>query len=129
MQLLYQLDLAPQDDIDAVLEAWQVEHNLVLSEYPKTLIHSVMAERDAIDAQLGDVLEGWTVDRLGAVERAIGRIAMCELLAGSVPAEVAVDEAVELAKRYASPEAAKLLNGALGTWLRNARATEGTSDE
>ena len=51
-----------------------------------------------------------------------------ELLAASVPAEVAIDEAVELAKRYASPEAAKLVNGALGAWLRASRAGQQTGE-
>ena len=62
--------------------------------------------------------------QLGAVERAVLRIAMWELVTGEVPPPVAIDEAVELAKRYATPEAAKLVNGVLAGWLRE----HGTQD-
>ncbi len=56
----------------------------------------------------------WTADRLGAVERSALRVAICELDRGEVPVEVAIDEAVTFAKRYASDEAGKLVNGILG---------------
>ena len=59
-------------------------------------------------------LEGWTADRLGVVERSVLRVAIRELDRGEVPAEVAINEAVAFAKRYASDEAAKLVNGILG---------------
>ena len=56
----------------------------------------------------------WTADRLGAVERNVLRVAIEELDDGEVPAEVVLDEAVTLAKRYASDEAGRLVNGILG---------------
>jgi N utilization substance protein B len=52
------------------------------------------------------------------LERNILRLGIGELLAGDVPAAVAIDEAVSLAKRYASPEAATLVNGILGRVAR-----------
>ena len=66
--------------------------------------------------------EGWTADRLGALERNVLRIAIYELDDGDVPLEVAIDEAVALAKRYASEDAAKLVNGILGRIAREAAA-------
>jgi N utilization substance protein B len=51
-------------------------------------------------------------------------MALCELDRGDVPVEVAIDEAVRLAKRFASPDAARLVNGILG---RIARETKGAS--
>ena len=56
----------------------------------------------------------WTADRLGALERNILRMAILELDRGEVPPEVAIDEAVTLAKRYASEDAGRLVNGILG---------------
>ena len=64
--------------------------------------------------------EEWTADRLGAVERTVLRIAVHELDSGSVPREVAIDEAMRLAKRYATDDAAKLVNGILGRIAREA---------
>jgi N utilization substance protein B len=58
--------------------------------------------------------EGWPADRLGTLERNILRIGAYELEEETVPAEVAINEAVLLAKRYATDEAARLVNGILG---------------
>ena len=57
-------------------------------------------------------------DRLGAVERNVLRVALEELDEGEVPLEVVLDEAVTLAKRYASEDAARLVNGILGKLVR-----------
>ena len=58
--------------------------------------------------------DGWTADRLGTLERNILRIGVYELEEGTVPYEVAINEAVVLAKRYATDEASRLVNGILG---------------
>jgi N utilization substance protein B len=71
-----------------------------------------------LDKHLNAVLEDWTADRLGALERNILRIAVYELERETVPYEVAINEAVELAKRYTTDEAARLVNGALGKIAR-----------
>jgi len=76
---------------------------------------------EELDARITAAAEGWTADRLGAVERNILRVATYELEEGEVPLEVVIDEAVTLAKRYASDEAGRLVNGILG---RIARGTE-----
>jgi N utilization substance protein B len=78
-----------------------------------------VSERAAeLDKRLNGALEDWTADRLGALERNILRIAAYELEAETVPYEVAINEAVELAKRYTTDEAARLVNGALGKIAR-----------
>jgi N utilization substance protein B len=71
-----------------------------------------------LDRRLNEALEGWTVERLGALERNILRIALYEIEGETVPTEVAINEAVELAKRYTTDEAARLVNGALGKIAR-----------
>ena len=77
-------------------------------------------------AKITAASEGWPADRLGALERNVLRIGIYELEAESVPPEVAINEAVELAKRYASDEAGRLVNGILG---RIARERVGVSAE
>ena len=78
----------------------------------------VVAEADELDARLSAASEGWPADRLGALERNVLRIGIFELEGGDVPVEVAIDEAVTLAKRYASDEAGRLVNGILGRIAR-----------
>ena len=71
-----------------------------------------------LDRRLNEALQDWTVDRLGALERNILRIAVYEIEGETVPYEVAINEAVELAKRYTTDDAARLVNGALGNIAR-----------
>lgn len=122
MMLLYRSDLMKLDVDDAVAE-FQDEHGEPLPEYGAELARGVAERLPQIDDEIRHHLDEWSLDRLGAVERAVLRLAMYELLAGTVPGAVVVDEAVELAKRYASPEAAKLVNGVLGGRLREAGGT------
>ena len=79
---------------------------------------AVVERAPELDRRITAAAEGWTADRLGTIERNILRIALVELDGTEVPDEVAVNEAVELAKRYASDEAARLVNGILGRILR-----------
>src|SRR5262249_61154589 len=76
----------------------------------------------ARDERITAAAEGWTADRLGVVERSALRVAIRELELGEVPAEVAIDEAVAFAKRYASDDAARLVNGILGRIQREEAA-------
>jgi N utilization substance protein B len=74
----------------------------------------VVQDAERLDERISAAAEGWPAERLGAVERNVLRIAVLELDGEDVPDEVAINEAVELAKRYASDEAARLVNGILG---------------
>ena len=86
--------------------------------YTERRAHAVTAHAEALDARITDASDDWTADRLGAVERNVLRVALEELDEREVPVEVVLDEAVGLAKRYASEDAAKLVNGILGRVVR-----------
>jgi N utilization substance protein B len=79
---------------------------------------AVADRAEELDRRIDEATEGWPAGRLGALERNVLRVAIYELEQGEVPAEVAIDEAVRLAKRYASDEAGKLVNGILGRIAR-----------
>jgi N utilization substance protein B len=92
-------------------------------EWSREIAESVAAAAPALDERITEAADGWTADRLGAVERNVLRVAIHELDAGEVPKEVAIDEAVGLAKRYgASDEAGRLVNGILGRIIRDKEA-------
>jgi len=86
--------------------------------YTERLAQAVTARAEELDARITDAAVDWTADRLGAVERNVLRVALEELDEREVPVEVVLDEAVSLAKRYASEDAAKLVNGILGRVVR-----------
>ncbi len=122
MMVLYRTDLVG-GDVEEAIAAFEGEHGFEIPDYTESVVRGVLERRDELDAVIDTYLEGWTTDRLGAVERAVLRVAMWELFErDDVPGPVAIDEAVELAKRYATPEAAKLINGVLASWLRDSEA-------
>ena len=104
--LVYQWDLSGSplgSQYAGELDPWAFE-----------LAEETVGNAPALDARITAAADGWTADRLGAVERSALRVAICELDRGEVPAEVAINEAVAHAKRYASEEGARLVNGILG---------------
>jgi transcription antitermination protein NusB len=90
--------------------------------YTQTIADRVAAHAPELDAKITAAADDWTADRLGTVERNILRVAIEELAAGEVPKEVVLDEAVTLAKRYASDDAGRLVNGILGRIVREEAA-------
>ena len=86
-----------------------------LNAYTVTVARGVTLHAAHIDDLISAHLQGWTLERLPAVDRAILRVAVWELLhADDVPEPVAVDEAVELAKRLSTDESPGFVNGVLG---------------
>ncbi|KDE97594.1 antitermination protein NusB [Mycolicibacterium aromaticivorans JS19b1 = JCM 16368] len=86
-----------------------------LNPYTVTVAHGVTANTAHIDELITSHLQGWTLERLPAVDRAILRVAVWELLhAEDVPEPVAVDEAVELAKELSTDDSPGFVNGVLG---------------
>ncbi len=110
--LLYQWDLTGQP----LASLYEGE----VDDFARDLAEAVAARALDLDRAISDAAEGWPADRLGVVERNVLRIAALELLDRRVPTEVAINEAVALAKRYASDEAGKLVNGILGRIAREA---------
>jgi transcription antitermination protein NusB len=108
--LLYQWDVTGQ----ALASLYEGE----VDEFARETAEAVAARVEELDARITAAAEGWTADRLGAVERNILRLATYELESGRVPLEVAIDEAVTLAKRYATEDAGRLVNGILGRIAR-----------
>ena len=107
-----------------------------LNPYTVTVAQGVTQHAAHIDDLIAAHLQGWTLDRLPAVDRAILRVAVWELLhAEDVPEPVAVDEAVELAKQLSTDESPAFVNGVLGQVMlvtpqirAAAEAVRGTSD-
>jgi N utilization substance protein B len=112
--LLYQWDLSGQpigSQYAGEIDPWA-----------RTVADEVAEQAGELDARITAAADGWTADRLGTVERSALRVAVHELRRGDVPPEVAINEAVAFAKRYASDDAARLVNGILGRIQREEAA-------
>jgi N utilization substance protein B len=112
--LLYQWDLSGQE----IGSQYAGE----IDPWARGVAETVAERAEALDARITNASDGWTADRLGTVERSALRVAVHELDTRDVPAEVAINEAVAFAKRYASDEAARLVNGILGRIQREEAA-------
>jgi N utilization substance protein B len=108
--LLYQWDLTGQP-IGALYLG-------EIDPFARELAEAVVARAGEFDDRITAAADDWTADRLGAVERNVLRMAVHELEEGTVPPEVAIGEAVALAKRYATADAGRLVNGILGRIAR-----------
>jgi N utilization substance protein B len=94
-----------------------------VDSYTRQIADAVTERAAALDERITAASDDWTADRLGAVERNVLRVALEELDEGEVPVEVVLDEAVTLAKRYASEDAGRLVNGILGKLVREEQAS------
>jgi N utilization substance protein B len=111
---------------DAVFASYQRDvtgrplAELIADSKPLTreLAEGVDAEREELDEVIAEYAKGWTVDRIAPLDLNVMRVALYEIEAGVVPVEVAIDEAVEIAKEYCGADAPKFINGILGAIVR-----------
>jgi N utilization substance protein B len=109
---LYQSDVTGQP-IGPVLDRWR-RYRGELEEYAEKLSWGVEKKKEALDALLDEVALGWPVRRMSVVDRNILRLALYEMIyVEDVPSEVAIGEAVELAKGFSSDEAPHFVGGVL----------------
>lgn len=119
LQVLYQVEqntAMPQAEVDRFLLRRLQEPNLC--EFAGALVSGVKANREAIDAMITEVAENWRLDRMAAIDRNILRLGAYEMLFDAgVPAKVAINEALELAKRYSTAQSSRFVNGILDRLL------------
>jgi N utilization substance protein B len=127
VDLIYEADLRGADPVSTLAERVALA-DPPISDYTIELIEGITEHRAAIDQLLSEYSEGWTLDRMPGVDRAVLRVGLYELLwASDVPDAVAIDEAVELAKLLSTDESPKFVNGILGRVLRDQLPTDGAT--
>jgi N utilization substance protein B len=117
---LYQHDLTGRP-LDEVFER-------DAAPFTRALAHATADNQDELDVRIARLSKGWALERIAPLERAILRAALLEmehpeLVEGErpIPAEGAIDEAVELAKEFCGADAPRFVNGVLGAALREMR--------
>ncbi len=113
-QLLYRDDLNPPDDVasgDALLKRRLGAEDLV--EFARGLVEGVRCHREDLDVLIGRAASNWSLERMAATERNVLRLGAYEILHSDTPDRVAIDEAVELAKRFGSAQSPQFVNGIL----------------
>jgi N utilization substance protein B len=126
--VLFALDMSPPGAAaEEVFE--RVSDHFDLPEgaraFAKQLVCGVIAEREAIDAALARVAHHWRLPRMAAVDRNVLRLGAYEILHTDLPAAVAIDQAVELARRFGAEDSPGFVNGVLDAVAREVGRAEG----
>ena len=115
LQFLYGLDHTRYDWQEVLEEFWKENPARPSTRaYADKLVRGVCDHRESLDQVIEAALDRWTPDRIGYVERALLRIGVYEMLhEDDVPMNVAINEAIEVAKRFGGEEAPRFVNGVL----------------
>jgi N utilization substance protein B len=115
VQLLYQYDLAKMDPEEAMRLFWEYfPVNLDTREFCGQLVLGTLDHLTLVDELLSEASENWSLRRMSVVDRNILRLATYELLdRPDIPPSVSLNEAIEIAKKYSTPDAAVFINGVL----------------
>jgi transcription antitermination protein NusB len=115
VDLLFEAQLRNVDPVTLLADRVGSPDVPPVNDYTVTLIEGVQAQLTRIDELLAEHSEGWTLDRMPAVDLAVLRLGLYELLwASDVPDPVAIDEAVQLAKMLSTDDSPRFVNGLLG---------------
>ena len=120
LQAVYAWEMRGGDQLERI--ATQVWDDLAVSPEERriasALVRTLAGDRAHIDDELGAVTSNWRLERLGAIERAVLRLAAAELASGETPPRVVIKESVHLAERFGSAQSAKFVNGVLDALAR-----------
>lgn len=115
MDILFEAELRRIEPLELLGERVGSPDVPPINDYTVELVQGVVAHRARIDELLGEHAQGWTLSRMPAVDRAVLRLGLYEMLwADDVDDAVAIDEAIELAKALSTDDSPRFVNGVLG---------------
>jgi transcription antitermination factor NusB len=130
LQALYQLDLRGPEvlgQVDRVLAGDTAEPEV--RRFARQLVDGCWAHREDLDARIATVADNWEIHRMAVVDRNILRLASYELLfLDDVPPKVAINEAIDLAKRYSTADSGAFVNGILDRIRLERAGAQGSED-
>ena len=121
LQVLYQDDLnadQPEDIRMRFINA-RLNHDKDLVEFAEELLDGVRANLAAVDQHLEEIARNWKLSRMAATDRNVLRLGAYEILFSDTPDRVAINEAIELAKRYGTNNSSQFVNGVLDRLMSN----------
>ncbi len=118
MKLLYEWEMGGDGGEETTLGMLEIQPGENETEYMNTLVNGVQANVEKLDAAVSEYAVGWRLERINRVDLTILRVAVYEILIEKLAPAVAVNEALELARVYSTPEAVSFINGVLGSLVR-----------
>ena len=124
MTILYQIEVYSKNKIEFDIEEVIKKNVNIDNEFVKEIVYGVLTYKNEIDTLINKYLSDWTIDRLGNTDISIMRIGVFELLYTDTPQVVAINEAIELAKKYSDDSVRKMINGVLDKIYHEEKAHE-----
>ena len=118
MTILYQVETYENAKIEYDLDSIIKENTNNKTEFAKNFVTGVLNNKEELDTLGNNYLENWTVQRLDRLGRIIYEMGLYELKNMDTPKKVTINESVELAKNYASPELSKMINASLDKYKK-----------
>ena len=116
LELLFETEFRKEESTEEIFETSADNRELPEDSYIKDTYFAVCEKREEIDAAIGENAKGWKPERLGNVSRSILRLAVYELMfVPTIPYNVTINEAVELAKKFDDEKARPFVNGVLNS--------------
>ena len=123
MELLFSMEISKnsyEQTIESFIENYEMDLKTIDLEYIKEVIKSVTDYKEEIDEIIKNSLINWTIERVSKVNLIIVRLAIAEMLyIDDVPEVVAINEAIELTKKYSDDKSVSFVNGALDKAFKN----------
>lgn len=130
LQFLYQLDLMGDDGLegltDFLSESRDEKTHAETATYARKLVEGVVDARPELDDAIQSVAQNWQIERMAVIDRNVLRMAAFELIhCEEIPPKVAINEGIELGKRFSTQNSGAFINGILDKIKNRAAATNG----
>lgn len=118
LQVLYQIEVTKDTPQACLEDFWKSrqgeESHASVKEFTENLVKEVAGHKDELDKMISEAAQNWELDRMAVVDKNILRMAACELLfMPDIPPKVAINEAIDIAKKYGDENSGKFVNGIL----------------
>ena len=124
IKILYQVYIYKEKNIDFSVNDLIKEQLDRKNEFVENSINGVIEKQDEISSVANKYMKDWNIDRISKVDKAILSLAIYELLYTETPDVVAINEAIELSKKYSDEKVTKLINGTLDTIMHKEASNE-----
>ena len=123
-KLLFEKELT-DNNVEKRIEETNKENKIKKEEHIEFLtsyVNDIIANEDILVEKIKEILDGWTYERLGTLEKVLLKISFYEIIIKKVGYEIAINEAVELAKKYSYDDTKEFLNGILAKLVKQNNA-------
>jgi N utilization substance protein B len=119
LQMLFQWEMGKQDPSRIEEGFWKnARAQKSTREFANQLFENAAARAGELDPIIASLAKNWRIERIAAIDRALLRLALAELRTTGTPSKVVINEAVELAKKFSSEDAAPFINGILDSAVK-----------